>query len=144
MKRMPPLVARRLSVLLLGTLGLGWLGTGGAAALPLTPDMPQTLEQKLPVKLASAALAMRRGDSATAYDAALSFVKDEPDSAVGQDFLGAVALFRGNLSEADSAFAAALKLAPNRATAVLGQGRVALARGNAARAEALLRRAIEM
>lgn len=142
----PPTRVFAWSLLLAGMLALGAPGIGPTTteALPLTPGMPQIQEQTLPVKLAAAARAIQQGDTAQAYDLSLAFVKDEPSSAVGQDFLGAVALARGNLSQADSAFAEALRLEPNRATAVVGQGRVALARGNAARAETFFRRAIEM
>ncbi|HKZ05250.1 MAG TPA: tetratricopeptide repeat protein [Methylomirabilota bacterium] len=131
------------TLLLVGALAFGGEGVGRAEALPLTPELPQ-VEGQLPLKLAGAALAMREGNTSRAYDLALSFVKDDPTSAPGQDFLGAVALARGNLAGADAAFAEALKLEPARATAVVGQGRVALARGNAARAEALFRRAMQM
>lgn len=138
-------VSRWLPFLLAGAFALGvqWSGPTASHSLPLTPESP-SVKEPLPLKLLAAAQALAKGDTEAAYDLARAFVKDQPASAPGQEFLGSVALSRRNLSEADTAFGEALRLEPSRATAVMGQGRVAFARGDAGRAEASFRKAIEM
>ena len=114
-------------------------------AAPVLPAEPSPYAgQPLPLKLLEAARALESGDSAKARDLARAFVKEEPRSAVGHEFLGAVALGRGELSEAEAEFNQALLLDPRRATVMLGLGRLAMARNDLGRAETAFRSALSL
>jgi predicted Zn-dependent protease len=104
---------------------------------------PPVLESPaLPAKLVPVAEALRKGDVENALQLAREFVKDTPDSAEGQELLGAAALAARRSDEAERALNAALKLEPRRAGSLAMLGQVALERNDPRAAEGWFRRAL--
>lgn len=122
-----------------------WVPPYRALAAPLLPTEPSPYANApLPLKLFEAARALDSGDSAKARDLARAFLRDEPRSALGHEFLGAVLLGRRELEEAEAEFSQALVLEPRRATAMLGLGRVAVAKGELGRGASAFRSALTL
>jgi tetratricopeptide (TPR) repeat protein len=133
------------ALLLSGVAGAStyWVPLHRALATPLLPAEPSPYATApLPLKLFEAARALDSGDSAKARDLTRAFLKDEPRSALGHEFLGAVLLGRRELTEAEAEFSHALVLEPRRATAMLGLGRVAVAKGELVRGASAFRSAL--
>jgi len=94
-------------------------------------------------QLAAAIQALRDGNPATAFDAASAFVKDHPDSTLGQELLGTSAFLQGRFPDAQQALMAAVKSDPKRAASYVLLGYIELKANTPKQAEPLFRQALK-
>src|SRR5712691_3135384 len=90
------------------------------AAGPVAPGgVPVPDDPALPPNLAAVVKAFQNGDVEGALRGAREYVKEQPNSAVGYELLGAAARAKGDFKEAERALGEALRIEPGRWSAMV-------------------------
>jgi tetratricopeptide (TPR) repeat protein len=106
----------------------------------LAPPAPS--EGVVPADLQPAVAAMGKGDVEAALGVARTFVKANPSSAVGREFLAEVLIAKGQWNEASQELAESIRIEPRRASAMVRLGHVFFKTGAYQKAETQFRQAI--